>query len=646
MPPETVQIKSQVFRYNNGGLNIRQPVMDIADNEATEAINNVFFDNGTIRIRPPWKTYTAVPVPIIAANFLTGVSGASFPSNGQYIVATDSSKIYASIPPSGGWTDITGAIAWTRPTINQTNGNLIVNFVDMAGYLIGFDGVNKPWKFDGSKTLGLPNAATYLNDAPGVGYVVAPIGYGAIVFQNRVFWCGVSGSPSRLFYSELNDPTLYKATSFIDVPAQTDSDQIMGFGVLFGNLMVFKRNSIYVVQGTDPSNFVVSRLNSSVGAISSSCIVAVDNMIYFMSDRGLYAANMFNVIYMSPKIEPIYQATSSVSTNSSNTLTSYVGANCKFLGSLMVSISQGRGRISRNPSFNIRDTVISHDYFNMDANGYPAASKFILGSATAAGFASNLPGPYCMAEVQAPIFVYPTVLASFGDNFVYYLDRDAWLAGTGADDYSLSGTAPTYLINSPGGTTYKLLVTNGGALQTQVTTFTAAPQSIYLRSSNGLIWQILVTDFGAPQLTLSSNAFFNSVFLISANSSIYQLGASNIGAFTTTLVITGQLPIEMTYTTKSFDFGDPNALKFLRWFWSEGIQPASSTLTLLYSNNPSVSETSSTMVFTAGVRTALPAHIASRYHRLSFYSLGGESSNFGIYLTQFSLDVMMKGRRG
>lgn len=399
-PPVNAQVRPPDFKDFSGGLNVRDYWHRIKDNELTVAKNVRFDDRGVIHKRGGWTKLASAAVG--TAGNLIGVTQGSWVSGGAIVrkaMATDGVKVFYL--NGAVWTDITGAIVMA-PAVTS-----IVSFVQMTNLVIGYDGTNAPWTWDGAA-----GTISLLGGTP-------PIGNISIVWQNRLWIAGVGTAQTRLYYSALGDPATWGASAFFDVPSAYDGDPITGLAVLYGNLIVFKRNSIYIVQGDDPTNFSQSKTNSTVGCVSPYSIVAVQNLIYFVSDKGLYAMNLSNVKQICYKVEPRY-------TNAVRN---------QLLSGLSRNRIQGVHYRRRNEVWIAMDATASgqdhhdrmlvHNYEIVDENGDPAACDHITaGSETA---------PAVLADyVDSSGNVVP--IGSFYDKFVYIFSEatgtDATPGGT------------------------------------------------------------------------------------------------------------------------------------------------------------------------------------------------------------------------
>jgi hypothetical protein len=153
-------------------------------------------------------------------------------------------------------------------------------------FIVNGENTNKKW--DGT---------TFANQAGS-----PPIAKYIRVHKNRMFLAGNPTNPSRLYFSELGDPENWPVLYFIDI-GKGDGDKITGFGVLLDNLVIFKTNSIWVLQGDSPSNFVLRKVVDGYGSVSQTSITNVkETLTAFTKDGALFFDGVRSAL-ASEKIE-------------------------------------------------------------------------------------------------------------------------------------------------------------------------------------------------------------------------------------------------------------------------------------------------------------------------------------------------------
>lgn len=121
---------------------------------------------------------------------------------------------------------------------------------------------------------------------------------------------GTDYDTSQVFYSIAGGTTAFTdvATDWqdpvtgdlnrISVGAGNDGDFVVGFGRAAGHLVIFKRNSIWIMYGTAPSNFTLRQLRTQSGCVDLRSIVTADEGVYFASQLGyeLFDGNRFTLL--------------------------------------------------------------------------------------------------------------------------------------------------------------------------------------------------------------------------------------------------------------------------------------------------------------------------------------------------------------
>lgn len=633
MPTKTSQVKGPICKNLVGGLNVRETICDIGDNEAAVLTNLTFYTAGSLVRRGGWQKLIAnTPT----ANPLLGIFQPVFNTAGvftYYLVITDGTNVWQTSNPAATpvvWTDITNG-----KTLDATQP---YRFVMMANKMIIYNGVVAFYWTGAGGLTSFP--------APGGGQITIPKSRIGIVWQNYLFWGGDGTNPARLYFSDLADPTVYPSANYIDVPNPFDGDQITGLAVLYGNLLIFKRFSLYILQGAPPANLILSKLNSSVGCVDPASVLQIDNLVYFVSDKGLFAANLFNVRQVCYKVEPRYTASVPYVTNSKPIW----AAHYKAKGQIFITMNAQS--FYRTPTA-YNDRIMVHDYFNADQNGDPAVSEFVTGF-TQFGLAENQPSyptaPYIMGDYFYTTGSNPlAVMGSFNDPWVYVYTDGTLASGGPKDNISWMAT-PTYpppdfltkffdagdpdmikqvrwlwttgqvylgqnlragiiynnspttasfidftsslrVLQAPLGNLYLVGVDNDGSLMLTLTTDNTYLTTLVLADSSGNNWDVAVTDGGAFDVTPSALVASSPPVLISSQGYQYQMEVETDGALNSELLLAPDTQV---------------------------IIPGTRVAVLPFVNG------------IAGMRSG-------KYFQLYFSGIG--------ILSQFSTDLVMKGRR-
>lgn len=109
-----------------------------------------------------------------------------------------------------------------------------------------------------------------------------------VVYQNRFWVAGDPDNPSRLYYSDLNDPTAGYSSNIIDIdPA--DGSEITALYVFRDRLFVFKgpnKGSIHVISGKTPATFSRDTFSTKVGCCGPNAVIEFSDDVMFMDTTG------------------------------------------------------------------------------------------------------------------------------------------------------------------------------------------------------------------------------------------------------------------------------------------------------------------------------------------------------------------------
>jgi hypothetical protein len=212
------------------------------------------------------------------------------------LVGTAGTKIYSDLD-AGTPTDITGSVTVTA--------GVRASWADWRFgsnvYAIGTNGSNAPWKWTGSGNAAL------LGGSP-------PNGVYAASFQDAAWLLNTAGFPNYAYFSALGDPETWDTST----QAYAFDAPITGVGVLGDLLVVFKRDSIGVLYGSN--NFQLTKINKfavGVGCVAGGTITPARlggrDVLVFQATSGWFAFDgSQNPIPISSSIAAKYSDASSV----------------------------------------------------------------------------------------------------------------------------------------------------------------------------------------------------------------------------------------------------------------------------------------------------------------------------------------------
>ena len=297
------------YFQNWGGLNDQLSTTEINDNEATDIQNFIFDTGGALRKRTGFRTLNIGNNPVkVSTGTVVEVTGLSFYelNNGDRFlvslanrdgVPTVKRKAYTSTggPENAEWITIDGAVPSDAGTwATAYDGINRADFAIAENKCVFTIGVNtyKPYYFDGTNHVRQLTTDTDCPNATLVEY-----------HKNHLFLSGNNTSPSRVWFSALDDITGYTATDFFDVQS-ADGTKVRALASAYDSLYIFKDTSIWRLSGWERDTFRLEKMIDSVGTLSFESVKVTDNGIFFATEQGdlcLYDG-AYDVQFISRKI--------------------------------------------------------------------------------------------------------------------------------------------------------------------------------------------------------------------------------------------------------------------------------------------------------------------------------------------------------
>lgn len=330
----------------------------IADNAASELLNMTISPNGNLQTRQGIET---VSTSFSTSNTIQGMFYFDTPSFEEIIVATNGS-IYSYNTGSSTFSTTGGTVVNSSAQIEFAQLNNKLFYTDGSSYLQFTDGTDTHRQGtsiasitvtnDGSGytsvptvTIGTPTAgygttataiATVVSNKvtaitvtnAGSGYLTAPSvtitgggGSGAAAtanistqlapsglrliksFTNRLFAVGTGESRNTLYASDILDPEIWKTTNSIIVGGD-DGEDIIAIQPFYGfQIIVFKRNKIYLVDVTpsttttsgtsvlsltnSAAEWTVQTVSNRIGCIAGRSVALVNKDVFFLANDGI-----------------------------------------------------------------------------------------------------------------------------------------------------------------------------------------------------------------------------------------------------------------------------------------------------------------------------------------------------------------------
>lgn len=287
------------FKIDNfsGGINLVDPDSELLPEELGPASQNVELMGAGMRLRSRRPVYTmglsgtAPPTHSSTADFSSIATFRLLAGQGDsIIVSNDNGKVFT--------------FTLSTPSVG-------------AQVIVGSGGPGKEWVFEQAADTAGVEKVYMLNGVDAAqaftisGATVAawagapPNGKVLKVWKTLMCVAGVTAFPARLYYSRPNDPENFTAPGgFIDIKSTDDDvEEIIGLEVIGENLLVFKRNSVWLV--FDPVSFDNRRI-AGVGLLNRSCTTSFENRVYWASIAGLYSTDGDTVTLESRNVQPVF----------------------------------------------------------------------------------------------------------------------------------------------------------------------------------------------------------------------------------------------------------------------------------------------------------------------------------------------------
>ena len=161
---------------------------------------------------------------------------------------------------------------------------------------------------------------------------------GCIEFKNRLFLWGGPEWPNRLRFSSARRPDSFSGTDSGWTRPVGGSDEIIACVKFYNELVVFKKNSIYLLEGEDPRNFGMLEVSTTVGLASPKTAHTIEvgtpglhrdeslSIVMFQDTDGIYVIDGRKPKKVSAPIDRYFnqEYTESIAANEINNRQAYV----------------------------------------------------------------------------------------------------------------------------------------------------------------------------------------------------------------------------------------------------------------------------------------------------------------------------------
>lgn len=206
------------------------------------------------------------------------------------------------------YVDESGVATTTAVSFASSND---VHFVPVSSFdgsttvesLYCFNGANAVKQWTGANTT-----TTWTTTASsGVSDVFATGTYGAF-YKNMLVVARTSSNKNRVYFSGVGTPNVFTAGNSLDFPSE-----ITWLQVFEGSLLIFTKNSIYQVVGSQPNEIVVSNSTRGliqkglpVGTDSGRSVARVGDWLYFWNQDRVWR---YNTVELQEVAYPSFQKT-------------------------------------------------------------------------------------------------------------------------------------------------------------------------------------------------------------------------------------------------------------------------------------------------------------------------------------------------
>ena len=293
MPRPILRDEQGDFR---GGLNLAADDVHVGENEVRRADEAVLTQYGAInkRLGSQYLNDSALSASHAVQNGYTWLKD----DGTEQLLAVVNGTLYTAnygIPTT--WTAIAGSL-------KTTGTPSLVGFRDATGEVV--------YIADGDTTnpaLNKWNGTTLTTHIASTPTKITQI----CLYNQRLF--GITGGDSKIYWSGLNngDSLGVAASGGGEAIIRTFGDQkITGLAVNGASLLVFHETGISKFTGLTQDDIAIAAgaqgVTNDVGCVAPRSIVSTPDVVFFLSDRGFYAANESTVRPISLKLDPLIKS--------------------------------------------------------------------------------------------------------------------------------------------------------------------------------------------------------------------------------------------------------------------------------------------------------------------------------------------------
>jgi hypothetical protein len=177
------------------------------------------------------------------------------------------------------WAYATIGVSTTFTSCSLTlSDDKITDFITYDDVLIGFNGVDEPYQWDGTTGAVLTGSKPHASWAPSTMAI-----YGSRTFSND------ASNPNRIYFSGKDNPQDWTSSDTGNIEVGIgDDDYITALVPQPNRLLIFKNNSVWALTGKNADSFAVgtSPLNARLGTAAHRTAVSQDGQVVFIHSSG------------------------------------------------------------------------------------------------------------------------------------------------------------------------------------------------------------------------------------------------------------------------------------------------------------------------------------------------------------------------
>lgn len=265
-----------------GGVNLAYSSDALDRTEVRSARNAAQTQYGALRTRP--GTQRVHDTAIGGGAAVLGLHQ-WHPTAGRQLVGIAGGNLYHKLQSASDFTEVLAAFSATvRPSfVSHSIGGTPTLYIA--------DGTLRKW--DG----------TSVSDVTG-----APSATRVRIYKNRLF---ALDDTKTLHWARIGNPEDWSVDFAGSAPVgMFDAEALLAHEVIGSSLLLFKGNSVARFTGVSGENIRIDQetegISPDVGAIAPGTVIRVEEFVFFLTDRGPYAATESGVQALGPKIEPAF----------------------------------------------------------------------------------------------------------------------------------------------------------------------------------------------------------------------------------------------------------------------------------------------------------------------------------------------------